>query len=97
MLQPNHSHFILIDDGSEGHFGKEIDFRNDFETELRKGRNLRYYQEKEKSNKSNKLQTRNSFTKNVSFASSSHVNCSEMNEDDVSEEIPMVIIRIIMK
>lgn len=27
LLDPNHTHFILVDDGSEGQFGKEIEFR----------------------------------------------------------------------
>ncbi|KAK3091596.1 hypothetical protein FSP39_021023 [Pinctada imbricata] len=30
-LDENYSHFILVDDGSEGKFGREIDFRNAFE------------------------------------------------------------------
>jgi len=30
-LDPNHSHFILVDDGSEGEYGKEIDFRTKLE------------------------------------------------------------------
>lgn len=46
LLDPNHTHFILVDDGSEGQFGKEIEFRAHFEAELRKGRSLKYYEEK---------------------------------------------------
>lgn len=38
LLDPNHNHFILVDDGSIGQFGKEIDFRAKLETELRKGK-----------------------------------------------------------
>ena len=30
-LDPNHSHFILVDNGTEGQFGKEIAFRAAFE------------------------------------------------------------------
>ena len=30
-LDPNHSHFILVDDGSENQFGKEIELRAQFE------------------------------------------------------------------
>ena len=30
-LDPNHSHFIFVDDGSEGQFGREIDFRSKLE------------------------------------------------------------------
>lgn len=43
-LDPNHSHFILVDDGSEGSFGKEIAFRAQLENELCQGRSLRDYQ-----------------------------------------------------
>ncbi len=44
ILDPNHTHFILVDDGSEGQFGKEIEFRAHLEAELRKGRPLKYYE-----------------------------------------------------
>ncbi|KAI8729644.1 transient receptor potential cation channel subfamily M member 2 [Biomphalaria glabrata] len=30
-LDPNHTHFLLVDDGSEGMFGREIPFRSRFE------------------------------------------------------------------
>ena len=30
-LEPNHSHFILVDDGSVGKFGGEIDLRTALE------------------------------------------------------------------
>ena len=33
-LDPNHTHFILVDGGSEGQFGKEIQFRAEFEKYL---------------------------------------------------------------
>lgn len=44
FLDPNHTHFILVDDGSENQFGKEIEFRASLENELRKGHSLKYYQ-----------------------------------------------------
>jgi hypothetical protein len=44
FLDPNHTHFILVDDGSEGLFGKEIKFRAKFENELRKGKSLKFYE-----------------------------------------------------
>ncbi len=34
LLDPNHNNFILVDDGSEGKYGVEIDFRANFEKEL---------------------------------------------------------------
>lgn len=46
LLDPNHTHFILVDDGSENQFGKEIEFRAHLEAELRKGRSLKYYESK---------------------------------------------------
>ena len=45
-MAPNHTHFILVDDGSEGMFRKEIDFRARLEDELRKGHSLKYYERK---------------------------------------------------
>ncbi|CAF0758789.1 unnamed protein product [Brachionus calyciflorus] len=47
-LDPNHNHFILVDDGSVGMFGKEIEFRTRLETELRKGKDLKDYDMKNK-------------------------------------------------
>jgi transient receptor potential cation channel subfamily M member 2 len=46
LLDPNHTHFILVDDGTEGQFGGEIQFRAQLEAELRKGKSLKYYDEK---------------------------------------------------
>ena len=35
-LDPNHTHFILVDDGSKNEFGVEIKFRAKLENELNK-------------------------------------------------------------
>ncbi len=48
FLDPNHTHFILVDDGSQSNFGKEIEFRANFEAELRRGKSLDYYEKKRK-------------------------------------------------
>ena len=40
LLDPNHTHFIFVDDGSEGQYGKEIEFRSKLEDELRYGKDL---------------------------------------------------------
>jgi hypothetical protein len=50
FLDPNHTHFILVDDGSDSQFGKEIEFRAHLENELRKGKSLKYYQQKRAQN-----------------------------------------------
>ncbi len=42
-LDPNHTHFILVDDGKNGEFGAEIDFRANLENELNKGKKLQNY------------------------------------------------------
>ncbi len=47
-LDPNHNYFILVDDGSNDSYGKEITFRVNLETELRKGK----YSDEYKINKS---------------------------------------------
>ena len=36
-LDNNHSHFLLVDDGTEGKYGGEIDFRASFQKFLIKG------------------------------------------------------------
>lgn len=48
FLDPNHTHFVLVDDGSEGNFGKEIEFRAHLEAELRRGKPPEYYEKKRK-------------------------------------------------
>ncbi len=35
LLDPNHNHFIFVDDGSENEFGKEIKVRTTLESVLR--------------------------------------------------------------
>ena len=44
LLDANHTHFILVDDGSVGRFGVEIEFRANLEAELRKGKSLKDYE-----------------------------------------------------
>ena len=39
-MNPNHTHFILVDDDSEGKFGVEIDFRTSLESEIRTRENV---------------------------------------------------------
>ena len=44
-LDQNHSYFILVDDGSNGKYGAEINFRAELENELQLGKTLSYYEE----------------------------------------------------
>ena len=46
-MDSNHTHFILVDDGSENRAGKAIEFRVALEHELRKGKTLKYYERHE--------------------------------------------------
>ena len=46
LLDPNHNNFILVDDGSIGVFGKEIEFRAHLEAELRKGKTCEHYRQR---------------------------------------------------
>ncbi len=79
MLDPNHNNFILVDDGSEGSFGKEIEFRASFESELRKGKSLTYYRKKFiKRNGKQSLTVKSNWT--------------TANDDTEQENIPMVLI-----
>ncbi len=78
-LDPNHTHFILVDDGSESQFGKEIEFRANLENELRKGRTLRCYQQKRLKSNINPSRSLNRMTSN------------EDEDDDLgSETVPVM-------
>jgi transient receptor potential cation channel subfamily M member 2 len=87
LLDPNHTHFILVDDGSEGLFGKEIEFRAHLEAELRKGKSLRYYEKKfkRKRNMSDRSSTSNSRVL---------TDFEDDNDEEISrnESVPMVLI-----
>jgi hypothetical protein len=50
-LEPNHTHFILVDDGTSGDFGGEMNLRSDLEFELSKGKKLAYYQNPSKASR----------------------------------------------
>lgn len=82
FLCSNHNHFILVDDGSESEFGKEIEFRARLENELRKGRSLNYYQ---------KL-TREKFVRMRSGTHSTVSNISFSGPSSNIDGIPMILI-----
>jgi hypothetical protein len=44
-LDSNHTHFILVDDGSNDEYGAEINFRAELENELQLGRSMSYYEQ----------------------------------------------------
>lgn len=79
LLDPNHTHFILVDDGSENQFGKEIEFRASLENELRKGKSLSYYKNK---------RSRRSFNGERMLAE----NTSQSEDDHEGDGVPMVLI-----
>lgn len=78
LLDPNHTHFILVDDGSEGKFGKEIKFRAQLEAELRKGKPLKHYE--------NNLKKRQYSNSAVVYEE------TETNEKEDQSLVPMVLI-----
>jgi hypothetical protein len=83
LLDPNHSHFIIIDDDANGQYGKEMLFRTKLEAELRKHKNYTaaHWQELRRKN------------------SNSSVNLQEMSDEMTAIEqeyinfsIPMILI-----
>jgi transient receptor potential cation channel subfamily M protein 2 len=80
LLDPNHTHFILVDDGTEGQFGKEIEFRSLLEAELRKGKSIKYYEKK----RNQKKKVLNQLNSNDSD--------SDTNHNGITETIPMILI-----
>ena len=86
LLDPNHTHFILVDDGSEGLFGKEIEFRAHLEAELRKGKSLKYYELKRSQKK--KVSARSGYQGQISDDED-----DIQDEDDMrNESVPMILI-----
>ena len=79
FLDPNHTHFILVDDGSDSMFGVEISFRAKLEAELRKGYSLSFYEDKR--------MRRNSF-----FRSSTETIGSFEENSEIDITIPMILI-----
>lgn len=55
LLDSNHTHFLLFDDGTQSEFTKDIKFRVNFENELRKGYNLHYYENRNTQSKLSNL------------------------------------------
>lgn len=89
LLDPNHTHFILVDDGSEGLFGKEIEFRAHLEAELRKGKSLKYYEQKRSSRK--KISARGSSA--LAMMQQSDDEEDDHDEDNPRNEmVPMILI-----
>lgn len=92
MLNPNHSLFILIDDGSEGQFGKEIEFRSELEAEIRKGRNIEYYQELMRRKRRGRIYSKTHQNHLLgTYLRNFHAN-NENNDDENTEQVPMVLI-----
>lgn len=85
LLDPNHTHFILVDDGSNGRFGVEIEFRAHLEAELRKGKSLKYYESKQNTTK--KLHR---YSNSASQLSEDEEESDE--EDCKNESVPMILI-----
>jgi hypothetical protein len=102
LLDPNHTHFILVDDGSEGQFGKEIEFRALLEAELRKGKSLRYYESKRlnqrkkmtqlSSNSNTAMVFNNDNYNNNNINEQTTLNESVQEENEKSETVPMILI-----
>ena len=65
FLDPNHTHFILVDDGSQGNFGKEIEFRAHLEAELRRGKTSEFYAKKRRDHKADHKEASKNETDNI--------------------------------
>jgi hypothetical protein len=87
LLDPNHTHFILVDDGSEGLFGKEIEFRAHLEAELRKGKSLKYYESKRNVRKKISARSNNSASSNLSGAATTTTTLNNANNNNNQQQI----------
>jgi transient receptor potential cation channel subfamily M protein 2 len=84
LLDPNHTHFILVDDGSDSKYGTEIKLRTKLVSELKRGKSLRYYEQKrERLNKlSQSMNASNAFSEKS----------EDCSEEEVDDSIPMILI-----
>lgn len=93
-MDPNHTHFILVDDGSVGEFGKEIEFRSRLEEELRKGK----YEEipfKESSFKTDDLEKNNSNIPIILIVVQGGKNTLYTVKENIEKDIPILILSVI--
>lgn len=76
-----------MDDGSEGQFGKEIEFRAHLEAELRKGKSPKHYETKRSQSKKNKQWSNQSQQIDDDEA-------DDIQDEDcsISETVPMILI-----
>ena len=76
-----------MDDGSEGQFGKEIEFRAHLEAELRKGKSPKHYETKRSQSKKNKQWSNQSQQIDDDEA-------DDIQDEDCSrsETVPMILI-----
>ncbi len=84
-LEPNHTHFILVDDGTNGEFGVEVNFRTDLEIELSKGKKLAYYQNSNRAAVNESCSTLNILKSNQA------ISCDQI-EQHANNVIPMILI-----
>ena len=92
FLDPNHTHFILVDDGSVGAFGKEIEFRSRLEAELRKGKSLKDYENKNKFN--DLMREHNSYIPMILIVVQGGQNTLLTIEEAIKENVPILVLSV---
>ena len=84
----------MVDDGSCGSYGKEIEFRSNLENELRKGKSNFYYKNRRlNSKRKKKISTDN----DILVEESNDEDCNEIKNEELKtgikkDFIPMVLI-----
>ena len=92
FLDPNHTHFILVDDGSEGQFGKEIEFRAHLEAELRRGRSLKSYEIERLKRKRKQLMLNGSSGNGNEMFAGNEPDVDDSSENEANRSVPMILI-----
>ncbi len=99
-LNQNHTHFILVDDGSCGSQGNEIEFRAKLENELRKGKSNIYYEKCRLSRLKRQISSLSDRNLELTDEEESEAHHNKENEDEElkpglkKDIIPMVLIVI---
>ena len=86
-MEPNHTHFLLVDDKTENSFGVEIDFRVKFEAEIRRGLSLENYKSGSVLNERSKIPM-------VLIVVQGGPNSLLLVEKSIKENIPILVLAV---
>ena len=92
-LEPNHTHFVLVDDGSTCLNRNEIEFRTRFQAELRRGKSLKYYEQNLIENESDDLKSKIPM---ILIVVQGGQNTLVTVEQSIQQQIPILVLAVLI-